>query len=358
MRAMEDILDFTRQDLGNWFENKGMRRFRADQVFKWLYLKLADSFEEMTDLGKALRKSVAKHFYLGTLTLENMETAADSTKKFLHRLADGEYVESVLIPEKDHYTLCVSTQAGCAMNCKFCLTAKTGFKRNLTMGEIVGQIREARRFVAQQGLDPLFLSNTVFMGMGEPLANYDNLLRSLEVICDTDFGMKFSRRRVTVSTSGVVPKIIQLGLDTEVNLAVSLNATDNALRSRLMPVNRTWPIEDLLGACKAFNMKPRNKITFEYILISGLNDSDAHAHELVRLLTPIRAKVNLIPFNEHPKAPFKRPSQKRVNAFLTILLNRNMTAIVRKSRGNDISAACGQLKAAWIDDISSCSCSD
>ena len=352
---MKDILDFTRQDLGDWFENKGIRRFRADQVFKWLYLKLAGRFDEMTDLGKALREELAEHFCLGTLELENMETSVDSTKKFLHRLADGEYVESVLIPEKDHYTLCVSTQAGCAMNCKFCLTAKTGFKRNLTMGEIVGQIREARRYVAQQGMDPLFLSNIVFMGMGEPLANYDNLLRSLGVIFDTDFGMKFSRRKVTVSTSGIGPKIIQLGLDTEVNLAVSLNATDNELRSSLMPVNRTWPIEALLAACKEFNMKPRNKITFEYILMSGVNDSDAHARALVRLLSPIRAKVNLIPFNEHAQAPFKRPSKDRINAFLTILLDRDMTAIVRKSKGDDISAACGQLKAARINDASSCS---
>ncbi|MGD9823683.1 23S rRNA (adenine(2503)-C(2))-methyltransferase RlmN [Desulfobacter sp.] len=346
---MEDILDFTRQDLGNWFKNKGIRSFRADQVFKWLYLKLAGSFEEMTDLGKALRLELAEHFFLGTLELANMETSVDATKKFLHRLADGEYVESVLIPEKDHYTLCVSTQAGCAMNCKFCLTAKTGFKRNLTMGEIVGQIWHARRYVARQGLEPLFLSNIVFMGMGEPLANYDNLMRSLGVVFDTDFGMKFSSRRVTVSTSGIAPKIIQLGLDTEVNLAVSLNATDNNLRSSLMPVNRTWPIETLLAACKEFDMKPRNKITFEYILMNGVNDSDVHAHDLARLLAPIRAKVNLIPYNEHTQAPFKRPSRERINAFLSILLDRNMTAIVRKSKGDDISAACGQLKAARLD---------
>lgn len=354
MCTMKDILDFTRQDLGEWFENRGIQRFRADQVFKWLYLKLAGGFEEMTDLGKALREELAEHFCVGTLALENMETSADTTKKFLHRMADGEYVESVLIPEKDHYTLCVSTQAGCAMNCKFCLTAKTGFKRNLTMGEIVGQIRDARRYVAQQGKEPLFLSNIVFMGMGEPLANYDNLLRSLGVIFDTDFGMKFSSRKVTVSTSGIAPKIVQLGHDTEVNLAVSLNATEDDLRSRLMPINRTWPIEALLAACKKFDMKPRNKITFEYILMSGVNDSDGHAHALARLLAPIRAKVNLIPFNEHAKAPFKRPPRARIDAFLTILLDRNMTAIVRKSKGDDISAACGQLKAARVDDTASC----
>ncbi len=343
---MENILDFSREELGKWFENKGIRRFRADQVFKWLYLKLAGEFDEMTDLGKELRRVLNEHFSIGSLCLENMERSRDTTEKFLHRLSDGEYVESVLIPEKDHFTLCVSSQAGCAMNCQFCLTAKGGFRRNLTTGEIVGQVRDARRHVKQMGIDPLKLSNIVFMGMGEPLANYNNVLRSLEVILDHDFGLKFSNRRVTVSTSGLVPQIIQLGRDSDVNLAVSLNATDNDLRSTLMPVNRTWSIETLLDACRQFSMKPRDKITFEYILMSGINDSDAHAKRLARLLAPIRAKVNLIPFNEHAGAPFKRPSKQRIDAFLTILLDRNMTAIVRKSKGDDISAACGQLKAA------------
>ena len=188
---MENILDFSREELGKWFEKKGIRRYRADQVFKWLYLKLAGGFDEMTDLGKELRSVLNEHFTIGTLYLEKKEKSRDTTEKFLHRLYDGEYVESVLIPEKDHFTLCVSSQAGCAMDCGFCLTAKGGFKRNLTMGEIVGQVRDARRHVKLMGLDPLKLSNIVFMGMGEPLANYDNVLRSLGVILDHDFGLKF-----------------------------------------------------------------------------------------------------------------------------------------------------------------------
>lgn len=345
---MENILNLTRVELGEWLENKGIRSFRANQIFKWLYLKLAREFDAMTDLGKPLRTTLSDHFTIGSLTLENKEVSADTTEKFLFRLEDGEYVETVLIPEKDHYTLCVSSQVGCAMGCSFCLTAKNGIKRNLTMGEILDQVRHARAYVQSMGMDPLRLSNIVFMGMGEPLANYENLIRSLAVIQDTDYGMKFAARRVTVSTCGLAPKIVQLGLDTDVNLAVSLNAVDNAGRSTLMPVNTTYPMEALLGACKKFTMKPRNKITFEYILMAGINDSKEDAQRLVKLLAPIRAKVNLIPFNEHGQAPFKRPSKEKINRFLQILLDRNMTAIIRKSKGDDISAACGQLKAKQV----------
>ncbi|MEH0018911.1 MAG: 23S rRNA (adenine(2503)-C(2))-methyltransferase RlmN [Desulfobacter sp.] len=346
---MENILDLTREELGQWLENKGIRSFRANQIFKWLYLKLAGDFDSMTDLGKELRRTLNGHFTMECLALVDKQTSADTTEKFLHRLSDGEFVESVLIPEKDHFTLCVSSQAGCAMDCRFCLTAKGGLKRNLTMGEIVAQVRDARAYVKSKGVDPLKLSNIVFMGMGEPLANYDRLVSALAVICDTDYGMKFSPRRVTVSTSGLVPKIRRLGMDTDVNLAVSLNATDNKTRSRLMPVNNTYPIEALLDACRNFTMKPRNKITFEYILMAGVNDTDADAARLVKLLAPIRAKVNLIPFNAHEGAPYKRPSAERIQKFLKILLDRNMTAIVRKSKGDDISAACGQLKAGQLN---------
>lgn len=342
---MENILDLTREDLGQWLENKGIRSFRANQIFKWLYLRLAEDFDGMTDLGKALRATLSEHFTMEALALVDKQTSADTTEKFLHRLSDGELVESVLIPEKDHFTLCVSSQVGCAMDCRFCLTAKNRLTRNLTMGEIIAQIRDARIYVKSKGIDPLKLSNIVFMGMGEPLANYDCLVRALAVICDTDYGMKFSPRRVTVSTSGLVPKIRQLGLDTDVNLAVSLNATDNDTRSKLMPVNNKWPMEELLEACCNFTMKPRNKITFEYILMAGVNDSAADARRLVRLLSPIRAKVNLIPFNAHEGAPYKRPSREKIEGFLQVLLDRNMTAIIRKSKGDDISAACGQLRA-------------
>jgi 23S rRNA (adenine2503-C2)-methyltransferase len=342
---MENIQNYTREELAQWLESRGVRSFRSGQIFKWIYLKQANSFDEMTDLGKALRSLLSENFYLTRLDLQDKQVSTDTTEKFLFRLDDGHCIESVLIPEKDHFTLCISTQVGCAMDCKFCLTARGGFARNLTVAEIIAQVRDARFFLVQKNIEPLNLSNIVFMGMGEPLANYDALIKALQVIMDTDYGMKFAARRVTVSTSGLVPKIAQLGLDTDVNLAISLNAVDDATRSRLMPINDTYPIAELLNACKNFTMKPRNKITFEYILISGINDSMEDALQLVRLLAPIRAKVNLIPFNEHKGSPFRRPGPRQISAFLQILLDRDMTAMTRKSKGADISAACGQLRA-------------
>ena len=345
---MENILDYTRKELAQWLEDKGSRSFRAGQIFKWIYLKQAQSFDEMTDLGKELRGLLLENFYLPRLEIEDRQVSSDTTEKFLFRLSDGHHIESVLIPEKDHFTLCVSTQVGCAMDCQFCLTAKGGLKRNLSVSEIVSQVRDARFYLLQKKIEPLKLSNIVFMGMGEPLANYENLIQSLQILMDTDYGMKFAARRVTVSTSGLVPKIEQLGIDTDVNLAISLNAVDDRTRSALMPINNRYPISVLLEACGKFAMKPRNKITFEYILIKGVNDSKQDALNLVKLLAPIRAKVNLIPFNEHEASAFKRPDQKQVLAFLQILLDRNMTAMTRKSKGADISAACGQLKAKLV----------
>ncbi len=342
---MENILNYTREDLSLWLENKGIRSFRSGQIFKWLYVKLVMDFAQMTDLGKDLRALLAGHFYIDCLSLEDKQVSADTTRKYLFRLSDGARIESVLIPEKDHFTLCVSSQAGCAMNCRFCLTAKGGLVRNLTVAEIIAQIRNVRFFLLQKGIDPLRLSNVVFMGMGEPLANYDNLIQALAIITDTDLGLKFSARRVTVSTCGLIPGMLQLGEASPVNLAVSLNATDNQTRSYLMPVNNTYPLEQLLAACRNFTMKPRNKITFEYVLIKGINDTPGHARQLVRLLTPIRAKINLIAFNQHPGTDLEKPDSKTVQAFLQILLDKNMTAILRKSKGADILAACGQLRA-------------
>lgn len=346
---MENILNYTREDLSQWLEDRGIRSFRSGQIFKWLYLKLAQNFDEMTDLGKDMRRMLAENFTLNSLVVEDCQVSEDTSEKYLFRLSDGQYIESVLIPEKDHYTLCVSSQVGCAMDCRFCLTARGGFVRNLTVAEIVSQIRDIRFALVGRGMDPQKLSNIVFMGMGEPLANYGNLIPALAIITDTDFGMKFSPRRVTVSTSGLVPKMLQLGEETDVNLAVSLNATDDATRTRLMPVNNTYDLDALLTACRNFTMKPRNKITFEYILIRDVNDSPADARRLVKLLTPVRAKVNLILFNEHPGSDLKRPSRETVRQFLQILLDKGMTAIVRKSKGADILAACGQLRAKLED---------
>jgi 23S rRNA (adenine2503-C2)-methyltransferase len=346
---MENLLNYTREDLSRWLEENGVRPFRARQIFKWLYLKLAEDFGQMTDLGKDLRANLAEHFYIDCLTLADTQVSSDTTEKYLFCLSDGAYIESVLIPEKDHFTLCVSSQVGCAMNCRFCLTAKGGWVRNLSAGEIIAQVRTVRMFLAHKNVDPQKLSNVVFMGMGEPLANYDQVIQAIAVITDTDFGLKFSPRRVTVSTCGLVPEILNLGKACAVNLAVSLNATDDKTRSWLMPVNNTYPVTRLLTACQQFTMKPRNKITFEYILIKGVNDSPAHARHLVRLLTPLRAKINLIAFNPHPGSDLKAPDPDTVKAFLQILLDKNMTAIVRKSKGADILAACGQLRARQVD---------
>ena len=349
---MENILNLTRETLGKWFEKHNMRAFRAGQVFKWLYLRQADSFEVMTDLSKDLRCYLERHFFINRLEVADRQVSSDTTEKFLFRLDDGQHIESVLIPEKDHFTLCVSSQVGCAQNCAFCLTAKGGFRRNLATSEIVAQVRDTRNYLLNhKKIDPLKLSNIVFMGMGEPLANYQNVATAIDIITDTDFGLKFSSRRVTVSTCGLVPNIVQLGLDTSVNLAISLNATDNETRTSLMPVNRTYPIEKLLDACRQFSMKPRDKITFEYILIQGVNDTMADAKMLVKLLSPLKAKVNLIPFNGHDKSPFKRPDARQIQSFLQYLLDRNMTAIIRKSKGDDILAACGQLRARLDDTV-------
>ncbi len=343
-----NILDLTREELSQWLDGKGIRPFRARQIFKWLYLKNADSFEQMTDLSKEMRMVLAEHFSIDRLVLQEHQISADTTEKYLFQLKDNQHIESVLIPEKDHFTLCVSSQVGCAMDCRFCLTAKGGLIRNLTVGEIIAQIRDARSFLIEKGMDPLSLSNLVFMGMGEPLANYGNLIKALRIITDTDFGLKFSPRRVTVSTSGLLPQITKLGQDSDVNLAVSLNATTDALRTKLMPVNRKYPLADLLETCRTFQMKPRNKITFEYILMKGVNDAPEDARKLVTLLRPVKAKVNLIPYNEHDHGEFKRPERETITRFLQVLLDAGMTAITRKSKGDDILAACGQLKAKLI----------
>ncbi len=343
---LKDIKEYTRQELADFFEANGIRPFRAGQIFKWIYLRQADTFEEMTDLSKSMRKTLEDTFTISRLWLENSERSIDGTEKFLFRLNDNKHIESVLIPEKNHYTLCISSQVGCAQGCKFCLTAKGGFQRNLTTSEIVSQIRDVRQIlIKRDGNSAMPLSNIVFMGMGEPLANYTSVVKSLSIITDGDYGLKFSSRKVTVSTSGLIPEIKKLGLETNANLAVSLNATDDTTRSKLMPVNKRYPLKDLLNACREFKMKPRNKITFEYILIKDINDTDKDAQRLVKILTPIKSKVNLIPFNEHNKSDFKRPSSARINRFLQILLDKNVTAIIRKSKGDDISAACGQLKA-------------
>jgi len=340
-RKKTDLLEITREQLVSWLTDQGIAAYRADQIQKWIYLRQADNFDVMTDLSKNIRILLSEQFKIGGLETERVETSRDGSSKYLFKLDDGKRIESVLIPEKNHYTLCVSSQAGCAQDCRFCLTAVGGFERNLSRGEIVAQVRDIIKNLG----DIKRLTNIVFMGMGEPLANYKNLVSAIAILTDNDVGLRFASRRVTVSTAGLVPKITALGRDTRVNLAVSLNATDNKTRNRLMPINRKYPLEKLMEACRQYQPAPGRRITFEYILIKGVNDSVDDAARLAELLRPIRCKVNLIPFNTHEGCDFERPAEAVIQAFYDILFAKNYTVIIRRSKGQDISAACGQLKA-------------
>ena len=334
-----DIKDLTKDQLVAWLKAQNIAAYRASQVFKWIYLRQHDSFEEMSDIGKDVRNLLARRFTIRRLHRLRMETSADGCRKYLFRLQDGNLIESVRIPERDHDTLCISSQVGCAQNCRFCLTARRGLIRNLTSGEIIAQVRDI--LMDPTGGHPL--TNLVLMGMGEPLANYRNVVDALSVITDSDEGLKFSTRKVTLSTAGLVSKLGDLGRDTRVNLAVSLNAADNTVRNRLMPINRKYPIEVLLEACRRFPLPAGRRITFEYILLKGVNDSEQDAQRLAKLLRPIRAKVNLIPFNAFRGSSFCRPDDGAILRFQEILLHHHYTAVIRRSKGQDISAACGQL---------------
>ena len=338
-----DIKDLSRSQLADWLKGRGRRPFRADQILSWVYTRQADHFDQMTNLGKTLRSELAAAFVNPRLAVQSELTSQDGSRKLLLRLRDGLQIETVVIPEKDHFTLCISSQVGCSQGCRFCLTAQGGLVRNLSTAEIISQVRDVQLQLQLAGDRPL--TNIVFMGMGEPLANYRNVVQALDVITDGDIGLKFSTRRVTVSTAGLVPRMADLGRDSQVNLAVSLNAADDDTRTRLMPINRTYPIAELMAACRRYPLPPRRKITVEYILMQGVNDGLADARRLVQLLRPIRAKVNLIPFNEHPGSDFRRPDPSQISRFQELLAEHHYTAIVRHSKGQDIGAACGQLRA-------------
>jgi 23S rRNA (adenine2503-C2)-methyltransferase len=324
----------------------GEKPYRTRQLYRWLHQKGAASLEEMTDLPAALRARLAERSELTTLAVHLEQRSADGTIKWTWRTADGKLIESVYMPEKDRKTLCVSSQVGCAVGCVFCLTGTMGLSRNLTPGEIVDQVHRANRRLIElgEGTGPRPLTNLVFMGMGEPLHNYANLMAALGILLSED-GPNFSTRHLTVSTSGLVPAMRKFGEETDVKLAVSLNATTDAARDSLMPINRRYPLAELLEACRSFPMKRGRRITFEYVMLGGVNDSDADAERLAQLIRGIPAKVNLIPYNENRDLGFTGPTAERVAAFQELLIGRNITAVVRKSRGRDISAACGQLAA-------------
>jgi 23S rRNA (adenine2503-C2)-methyltransferase len=338
--APRDLRDCDLDDLARIVGDTGERAFRARQIAEWLYRSRVESFDAMHNLPAALREYLKHHFKIGCAEVSHGARSSDGTRKLLLRLEDGEEIETVVIPTEKRVTLCISSQAGCAMACEFCATAQMGLHRNLTAAEILAQI-----FAAARELNPNEeLTNYVFMGMGEPLANYPRLLKTLRIMT-AEWGMAISPRRITVSTVGLVPMMERLAADIPVNIAVSLHATTNALRDRLAPINKRYPLEQLIDSCKRLPIKRRDRITFEYVMLAGVNDSPADAKRLSKLLAPLRAKVNLIFFNPFAGSSLKTSQRAAVEAFQAVLLNANLTATIRESRGLDIAAACGQLYA-------------
>lgn len=322
----------------------GEKPFRAKQLAHWLYSRGAQSFAEMSDISKELREKLKEKAWISFLKPEKILTSADGTRKFLFPLADGQMIESVLLRERDHLTLCLSTQVGCPLGCKFCLTGARGFQRNLESSEILDQILGVRATLSSTEK----IRNLVFMGMGEPLLNFENVVRALEIVCSSP-GLQFSHRRVTLSTAGIIPEMKKLlARKNFVKLAISLNATTEEQRNLLMPINRKYPLAEILQACRQVPLPNREKITFEYVLLQGINDTADDALRLARLLKDLPAKINLIPFNEHPASPFKRPKDETIQEFREILLARRFTTVIRQSKGADILAACGQLGGAGV----------
>ncbi|RYZ05416.1 MAG: 23S rRNA (adenine(2503)-C(2))-methyltransferase RlmN [Comamonadaceae bacterium] len=345
-----NLLDFDLAGLAAFCETLGEKRFRATQLFRWIHQRGEHDFTRMTDLAKSLREKLATSAHVAALPVISQHESADGTIKWLFDVGDGNAVEAVFIPEDDRGTLCVSSQAGCAVGCRFCSTGHQGFSRNLSTGEIVAQLWHAEHFLRRHlsrslQQDGRVVSNVVMMGMGEPLQNYHALVPALRTMLD-DNAYGLSRRRVTVSTSGVVPMIDRLGTDCPVALAVSLHAPADALRDDLVPLNRKYPIAELLEACKRYLAHaPRDFITFEYCMLDGVNDRPEQALALVELVrrAGISCKFNLIPFNPFPASGLVRSPQARVTAFATVLSNAGIVTTVRKTRGDDIDAACGQL---------------
>ena len=335
------IKNFSLPQLEAWVGNLDERPFRARQLFRQLYVRHVTSWDECSDLSKSFRNRLESGALLNALELADKRQDSDGTTKYLFVLQDGLHIEAVLIPDPPRHTLCLSSQVGCALGCRFCRTGALGFQRNLQTAEIVDQVCRVQSDLAPE----VRISNLVFMGMGEPLANYNAVVRALGNLISEE-GMNFSHRTVTLSTCGLVPQIRRLGRQVRVNLAVSLNASDDETRSFLMPVNRKYSLKTLVEALKEFPILNRRMITFEYVLVGGINDRDEDAHRVATLLKGTRAKVNLIALNPHPDVDLSPPSPERALRFQEILIGHHLTAILRKSKGQDISAACGQLSGA------------
>ena len=349
MAATTNLLDLDPPALTRWCDELGEKPFRARQLQRWIHQFGEHDFEAMTDLAKSLREKLSRYAHIAAPSIISDNLSSDGTRKWLLDVGNGNAVESVFIPEETRGTLCVSTQAGCAVNCRFCSTGKQGFSRNLSVGEIIGQLWMAESLLRRsKGVSAgpkgeRQITNVVMMGMGEPLLNYEPTIAALRLMLD-DNAYGLSRRRVTVSTSGVVPMIDKLAQDCPVALAVSLHASNDSLRDELVPLNKKYPLSELMRACQRYlEFAPRDFITFEYCMLDGVNDSDAHARELIALVADVPCKFNLIPFNPFPESGLKRSPNPRIKAFAQILMSAGIVTTIRKTRGDDIDAACGQL---------------
>jgi 23S rRNA (adenine2503-C2)-methyltransferase len=334
-----NLLGLDQAEIAELVESLGEKSFRGKQLYHEIYRRQELDFAEMTELSKSFRRRLQEIFVLRMPEIHRRSEALDGTVKYLFRLEDDRFVEAVFIPEEDRDTLCISSQVGCNVGCTFCMTAQMGLERNLKVDEILGQVLAV---VKERQLERGGYS-IVFMGMGEPLQNYKNVMKAFRLMVDP-LGMTLSHRKVTISTSGVVPVLRKMHHEKVFpNLAISLNATSNTLRDELMPINQRWKLEELMQACREFPVEPRRRIMFEYVLLSGVNDSDRDAESLVRLFKGLRPKVNLIPYNPNPGLPYRRPAEERINRFREILVDHGLAVFMRKTRGDDIAAACGQL---------------
>jgi len=344
-----NLLNFDRHALEAFFVAHGEKAFRASQVMQWIYQRGCDDFAQMSNLAKPLRAWLGEHGAIRLPAIAREQRSRDGTVKWLLRLDDGNGIETVFIPEEDRGTLCISSQVGCSLNCTFCSTARQGYNRNLATAEIVAQIWIAQRALRAYGYGERPITNVVFMGMGEPLLNFDSVAGAIRLMLD-DFAFGLSKRRVTLSTAGVVPEIDHLREVCDVSLAVSLHAPDDALRDRLVPLNKKYPLRELIAACRRYvDRQPRRRITFEYVMLDGVNDGVEHARELVRLLKGVPSKVNLIPFNPFPDAGFTTSTPAAIDRFRDIVMAADIMTVTRRTRGDDIDAACGQLAGSVLD---------
>ena len=347
--ARANLLDFDRDGMRDFFAGLGEKPYRADQVMKWIYHRLENDFGAMTDLGKSLREKLPEVAVVAPPKALLDKASSDGTRKWLLGMDAGNAVETVYIPEPTRGTLCVSSQIGCGLNCRFCSTGTQGFNRNLAASEIIGQVWHAAKQLGNVTHQQRRITNVVMMGMGEPLLNFDNVVKAMSLMRD-DLGFGLASKRVTLSTAGVVPMIDKLGEVADVSLAVSLHAPNDELRTQLVPLNKRWGIAELLDACARYAArKPRATITFEYTLMRGINDTPALAKQLVKLMRRLPAKVNLIPFNPFPGTQYERSDETVIRDFQTVLLNAGVQTMVRRTRGEDIDAACGQLKGKVAD---------